>query len=647
MGIVAAVLVAATLLSTVLYFRAERAAVKATQVSSFLSGMLAGVGPQVAQGRDTKLLRDILDKTAARVGAELADQPEVEAALRLPLGDTYRQLGEYDAAQKELDRALELQKTHGLTTPEPAELYEAAGNLAWNKSDLAQAADFFRKAVDHLKADPAADPVDIAEDSLYLGDVLMEMGEYDQASTLLHASLEVYEKQGKTSDAIAVTYNSLGNLSRYQGDLKAAEEYYRKALATQLEVWGENHPFVATDYHNLGRLLDAMGRPDEAEQSLQKGLAIQRRVYDGPHPDIAMSLAGLSDLAITRADYAKAEELSREAWDTVRRFYGEDNEITLRARLQLAGVQARSNLDAAEATYRELLAKIRSGAVESPSLLSDVLYKLASCLATQGRTRESLPYYTEAIEHVTATAGPEAPDTLLFRNDYARALSGLGDDATAITELRAILAAREKVIGPGHPQTAITRVDLGKILGRNGGMEEAEQLIRRGRDDYAAAMGEDHPGRWIATTHLGSILRDLGRYEDSEKEFLAAHAFFTKQDGEGSASQRSAASKLSTLYLRWGKNAEAETWLQKALGPGGAALTPRSRAGVMRDRGEALLAMNKAAAAEKPLLEAWKGLDAELGPANADVQYTVRLLVRTYEKLGRGADASQWKSRLA
>ena len=74
---VAFVLVAATIVSSVLFVRAERAshvaeseAAKATQVSKFLGDMLGGVGPQVAQGRDTQMLRDILDKTGERVGKE-------------------------------------------------------------------------------------------------------------------------------------------------------------------------------------------------------------------------------------------------------------------------------------------------------------------------------------------------------------------------------------------------------------------------------------------------------------------------------------------------------------------------------------------------------------------------------------------------
>ena len=77
---------------------------KAEQVAQFLKEMLEGVGPAVALGRDTTMLREILDKTAERIGQGLKDQPEVEADLRSLIGEVYVALGEYAKAE-EMHRA--------------------------------------------------------------------------------------------------------------------------------------------------------------------------------------------------------------------------------------------------------------------------------------------------------------------------------------------------------------------------------------------------------------------------------------------------------------------------------------------------------------------------------------------------------------
>ena len=68
-------------------------------MAQFLKDILEGVGPSVALGRDSTMLKEILDKTAERVGKDLKDQPEVEAELRSTIGTTYCELGEWQRHQ--------------------------------------------------------------------------------------------------------------------------------------------------------------------------------------------------------------------------------------------------------------------------------------------------------------------------------------------------------------------------------------------------------------------------------------------------------------------------------------------------------------------------------------------------------------------
>ena len=88
----------------------KKEAVKSQQVAQFLEKMLEGVGPSVALGRDTTMLREILNKTAARIDEELTNQPDVEAALLSTLGRTYLELGEYSHALLMFTEALRLSR---------------------------------------------------------------------------------------------------------------------------------------------------------------------------------------------------------------------------------------------------------------------------------------------------------------------------------------------------------------------------------------------------------------------------------------------------------------------------------------------------------------------------------------------------------
>ena len=133
--------------------RADREAARSTHVARFMQDMLTGVGPQAALGRDTKLLRAILDETVVRLNRELRSQPEVEADLREALGQVYRDLGEFSAAALMHERALQLRR------------------------------EFF-----------GSEHAAVANSLHELGDIRARQGRFDEAETLLREALSLREK---------------------------------------------------------------------------------------------------------------------------------------------------------------------------------------------------------------------------------------------------------------------------------------------------------------------------------------------------------------------------------------------------------------------------------------------------------------------
>ena len=91
---------------------AKTEAVKSEQVAQFLKRhVLKGVGPFCrALGRDTTMLREILNQTAERVATELHGQPVAEAELCYTIGNTYFDIAEYAKAEAMHRRALELRQ---------------------------------------------------------------------------------------------------------------------------------------------------------------------------------------------------------------------------------------------------------------------------------------------------------------------------------------------------------------------------------------------------------------------------------------------------------------------------------------------------------------------------------------------------------
>src|SRR5262249_33285167 len=88
--------------------RATMQAARSDQVAHFLVDMLQGVAPSVAVGRDTTMLREIVDQTASRIDKDLADEPEVQVDLYLTLGKVYFALQNYTEMEAKALRARQL-----------------------------------------------------------------------------------------------------------------------------------------------------------------------------------------------------------------------------------------------------------------------------------------------------------------------------------------------------------------------------------------------------------------------------------------------------------------------------------------------------------------------------------------------------------
>src|SRR5258705_10545569 len=89
LGTIATLLIVSLIVVSASLAQERQSRREARQVKQFLEEMLQRVGPNVAVGRDTAILRDILDQTASRVGKELTNQPAGETGMRSVIGALY------------------------------------------------------------------------------------------------------------------------------------------------------------------------------------------------------------------------------------------------------------------------------------------------------------------------------------------------------------------------------------------------------------------------------------------------------------------------------------------------------------------------------------------------------------------------------
>jgi len=448
---------------------------KAVQVAGFLEEIFSAADPAQARG-GTVTAREVLDRGAARITAELADQPEVQAALAAAIGRSYGGLGLYDRAEALLQQSLVLRRqVFGASHPEIAESLFDQAALYYARGDLELAEATFRQVVQMRRALlGGADPA-VAEGLNGLGLVLISKAKFDAAEPVLREALAINrEHYGNDNEEVGSNLGNLGLLMKQKGDLAAAEVLYSEALAIFRRLFDAPHPQVVIQLNNLALLQSDRGEFAAAEASYRETLAVARRVYGREHPQIALFLANLAGVLSARGKHEEAERLARESLALRRRLLGGENEQVARGLNTLATIlEEKGELAQARASYEESLRIFRlSFSAEHPRI-GAVLANLANLLLQQG------------------------------------------DPAAAEPLARQALAIRRRALGVAHPDVGSSLVSLGSIRLARGAAEEAEPLLRQGYETLRAALSE-HWRTADARSQLGACLAVRGKAAEAE-----------------------------------------------------------------------------------------------------------------------------------
>jgi tetratricopeptide (TPR) repeat protein len=221
---VALVLIAAAGISIREAIRANREAAVAQAVNDFLQNdLLAQASAATQSGPSTKPdphleVRTALDRAAARIGGKFQRQPEVEAAIRDTIGETYKDLGLYPEAQKQLERALELhRRAEGQENPKTLKTMSRLGNIALEQGRSAEAEGLCSQALEVQCRVLGSEHPDTLYSMNNLANIYNGEGKYAQAEALDSQCLEIRRRVlGPEHSETLSSMNSLANTYLFQ-----------------------------------------------------------------------------------------------------------------------------------------------------------------------------------------------------------------------------------------------------------------------------------------------------------------------------------------------------------------------------------------------------------------------------------------------
>ncbi|MEO8699740.1 MAG: CHAT domain-containing protein [Kofleriaceae bacterium] len=469
-----------------------------------------------------KIAREVLQLRIKRLGEK-----------SLSTADSYEQvgifesrLGHLDEAQKQLERALAIRSA---IAPDSAEVAYSLASLA---KTLTQRGDF-KKSIElserglalRLKTLKPEDPL-VVEMLNGMAETYVAMEENTKAEEILLRIIAIGEQQPPAL-ALAISYNSLGNIYQGRAEYPKAEQAFLHVLALIEKLEGKDHPDNGVVLSNLANVYLDMARYDDALAAARRGLFLKEKAFG---PDSLAVAYPIENIATTYDALGRTKEAI---------------EWHLRA---LA-----------------IMTKHRGDKHADVGTLSQ---NVARSYRELGNYAKALELFARARTIIANTNGPKTEAMGLALSNLGDTYIRMGDPARARA---AYLESRGAYVGAGqakHPYVAIVMAGLASLAERDHDLVLAEQYFREALELRTTVHGKTNLITGQSRGELGGFFLRQGKLGDAEREFTAAIAIQKASVDPTSVRLADYETGLANVYLKQKQDARAEALYRDALAIG-------------------------------------------------------------------------------
>ncbi len=460
--------------------RAQQEAAAANQVAEFLTGLFGAADPLRAANTPVTA-RELLDRGAARVQADLSAQPDLQARMMNVMGNIYRSMALNREAIPLLERSLALRRTHlGSRHPDVAMGAQQLALALYNDGRSDEARPLYEEAVRIQEAALGPQHADLAVTLSGLGLLHRRAGRLDEARDLLERAVGIRERalgpsalslaaalnnlglvyttrrdlpQARTALERALAINerhrgpdhalvggSLGNLAdvlRLQGELEGARRLHERAVGIAAKTFGPDHRETAIAFNAFGQLLLDMKRYEEAGAQFERSIAIYERSVGVSHPTHPFPVENLGHVYKARGDHAHALALYERALHLREASLGPGHRHVSQSLLNI-GLLRREMQGCTSALpfLRRGLEVARRAYPKRHGRIAECVVAVGECDLEAGRVTDALGLLLEG--HGILSAGfPDSDELKTATDALARAYAALGDRENAARYTRA------------------------------------------------------------------------------------------------------------------------------------------------------------------------------------------------------------------
>ena len=554
-------------------------AARTARVRDFLASIFGSLDPDLGPGREASAATLLADG-AARVEAELGDEPQIAAELYTALGRAWLALERHDEAESMARASLDLAiASAGADSALAASSRALAGEIATARGELLAGESELRAALASLDRAAGADSLDAARAAAALGRNLNAQERHTEALALSERAyaalaerlghgdreavrallaecqaLRFSDRSAEAARRIASARTALAATPHVNPVTRALLEVESAQVELHLRHPAEALAAAETALASLGAILgpasaarsDALqaralarmqaGDFDGARADLDAAVAVLRAI-DPDHPRLASVLIDLALVYEHRGRIDEGIALRREVLATALRRFGADSAEVRNQRAFLGAVlRVAERYPEAEVELRAAIRLEQSSAeVAGEHAVSGSMLDLATLLTKTGRAAEAVVILEQRLQRMLSR-GPAAAtyEVDLTRLQLARTLIEVGDAASLAEARRQAELTGDGAVSAGEgrsrhdvlPVFVLAQVDLaeGRLADARRRAEEALAIWKRSGREASTAAGE---GRLL----LGEALAGLGETAAARESLQAAFELLFRRVG--------------------------------------------------------------------------------------------------------------------
>ena len=460
---------------------AQQQAERSQASLDFITGTIQAANPDTPGGGRNATIGELLDRASGQIPEKYKGKPDLQAHLHDVLGRTYTQMGEFDRAREQFDKAVPLF--------EEVEGKEGRRTL----SARAHAAEMLAYLGRYAEAEPIYREVESVQARLFPAD-----------DTDLLA----------TRNDLSVVYRRTNRIADAERMLRLCREHAKDRTTDNYFITLANH----------GSALMDLGKLDEAE-------AAYRSAYEGllakSGPDASLTInigSSYSTLLIQRDRAKEACAILERAYAAATRTRGETDPLTMVVGHNLAKAYHDSDrLDDARRVGEAVLAarEKKLGTTNEYTLITKG--NLAAVLAEQGEHETALRLSEEIYETEVANRGRTDQSSLIALNNVARSNARCGKFDAANARYAELLETA-KALPEGHWLLGLFQSNAGKCLLDQKRFADAEPLLRAAYPRLLEKLGAGHRHTRASAENLALLMEATGRSDEARSIREAAGA---------------------------------------------------------------------------------------------------------------------------